>query len=310
MIAMVSLGLLVVGFLLALISVFLVPRRSAEIDRRLLEMGTTTDVVRGIGRAPGTESSLLARLLAFAATLAPGSLRGQALRDQLAGAGVYNAEAVRVFIGSKVLLAGFVGCATYVITFFVFRRPETERAVLSLLGGLVGFQLPALWLWLNTERRRTAIRLGLPDSLDLLVVCVEAGLGLNAALVRVGREVHRTCPPLAQEFLLVNQEIRAGTSRAVALRNLGRRVPLPDLQALAAMLIQTDRLGTSIARSLRVHADSLRTRRRQRAEETARKASIKLIFPLIFFIFPELLVIMLGPAGLELFKALKDTTGP
>jgi tight adherence protein C len=308
MIAMVSVALLVLGFLLAIISVFLLPRGTAEIDRRLLESGTTTDVVRGIGRGPRVGGSLLGRFLAFAATLAPGALKGQELRDQLAGAGVYSAEAVRLFIGSKVLLAGLVGSATY-LALFLFHRPETERAILALIGGFLGFQMPAIWLWSATDRRRTAIRLGLPDALDLMVVCVEAGLGLNAALVRVGRETHRTCRPLAQELLLVNQEIRAGTARSVALRNLGRRVLLPDVQALAAMLIQTDRLGTSIARSLRVHADSLRTRRRQRAEEQARKTSIKLIFPLLL-IFLELLVILLGPAGIQLYKALKDSSGP
>jgi tight adherence protein C len=245
-------------------------------------------------------------MVAFAATLAPGSLSGRGLRDQLAGAGLYSVDAVRVFIGSKVLACGLGGILTFA-TLVMLHRPETERVVLSLLGGLVGFQLPAVWLWLSSEKRRTAIRLGLPDSLDLLVVCVEAGLGLNAAMVRVGREVNRTCLPLSQELMLINQEIRAGSARMVALRNFARRVPIPDVQALVAMLIQTDRLGTSIGRSLRVHADSLRTRRRQRAEEKARKAAIKLIFPLILFIFPELLVIMLGPAGIELFKALKDT---
>ncbi len=307
MIVVLSLALLAAGFLLAVLAAFLLPGRSAEIERRLLEGGTTTDFIRGLGR-PGASTSLFGRLLAFAATLAPGSLRGRGLREQLAGAGLYSVDSVRVYIGSKVLVSGLLGVGTFV-ALVILHRPDAERVVLALLGGLVGFQLPAVWLWLRGEKRRTEIRLGLPDSLDLLVVCVEAGLGLNAAIVRVGREVNRTCQPLSQEFMLINQEIRAGTARMNALRNFGRRVPIPDVQALVAMLIQTDRLGTSIARSLRVHADSLRTKRRQRAEEKARKASIKLIFPLILFIFPELLVIMLGPAGIELYKALKETAG-
>lgn len=303
MTAILGLALLASAFLLALLAFHLMPHRGAEIERRLLEMGAT-EVVQATGRQE--PSSFWRRFMAFAATLTPGSLKGRGIREQLAGAGLYTVDSVRLFIGSKVLASGFTGVATF-IALFLLHRPEAERVILSMLGALIGFQLPILWLWDRTSRRRTAIRLGLPDSLDLLVVCVEAGLALNAAIVRVGREVQRTCQPLSQEFLLLNQEIRAGTPRPTALRNLARRVPIPDVQALVAMLIQTDRLGTSIARSLRVHADSLRTRRRQRAEERARKASIKLIFPLILFIFPELLVVILGPAGIELLKALKET---
>jgi tight adherence protein C len=175
-----------------------------------------------------------------------------------------------------------------------------------IAGALGGFLLPSMWVSIRASRRREQIRVSLPDALDLLVVCVEAGLGLNSALVRVGREIQWSCPPLSDELRLLNQEIRAGTPRPTALRGLAARVPIPDVQSLVAMFIQTDRLGTSIGRSLRVHADSLRRKRRQRAEENARKATIKLIFPLILFIFPELLVVLLGPAGIKLLNTLRE----
>jgi tight adherence protein C len=137
-----------------------------------------------------------------------------------------------------------------------------------------------------------------------MVVCVEAGLGLGAALQRVGQEIRLASPHLSDELALVNQEMQTGVSRTDSLRNLAERTGVEDIFSLVAMLIQTDRLGTSIAMSLRAHADSMRTRRRQRAEQMARKASIKLAFPLVLLIFPALLVVILGPAGIEILKAL------
>ena len=152
--------------------------------------------------------------------------------------------------------------------------------------------------------RQINLRLGLPDALDLMVVCVEAGLGLGAAIQRVGVEIRLASRALSNELAQVNQEMQTGVTRSDALRNLAERTGVDDIYSLVAMLIQTDRLGTSIAASLRAHADSMRTRRRQRAEQMARKASIKLAFPLVFLIFPALLVTILGPAGIQLLKAL------
>ena len=164
--------------------------------------------------------------------------------------------------------------------------------------------LVALFGWLWWSRRHNAIVGTLPDSLDLLVVCAEAGLGIGAALQRVAGEMRVACPVLSEELSLVNQEMQTGISRTDALRNLAVRTGVEDLYALVAMLIQTDRLGTSIAQALRVHAESMRTRRRQRAEKMARQAAIKLTFPLVFLILPALLVTILGPAAIELVKAL------
>jgi len=146
------------------------------------------------------------------------------------------------------------------------------------------------------KSRQRRLQRAVPDALDLLVVCVEAGLGLNQALLRVAQETDRLSPALSDELMLVSLEIRAGTPREEALRNLAERTGLPDVHALTSMLIQTDRFGTSIAQALRVHADSLRDKRRQLAEEAAAKTSVKMLFPLVFFVFPAIFIVLLGPA--------------
>ena len=176
--------------------------------------------------------------------------------------------------------------------------------VLLAFAGLI---LPKLVLRALARRRQHRLRLSLPDALDLLVICVEAGMGLNQAIVKVSEELERTHPEISQELKLVNLEIRAGRTRGEALRNLGERTGVDDIISLAAMLIQTDKFGTSIARSLRVHSDSLRTERIQRAEEAAAKTTIKLIFPLLFCIFPALLTVILGPAFLNLAQIFSNT---
>jgi tight adherence protein C len=285
----------------AIVATLLLWTRQEAVRRRMLELASAAGLETGdLRRRPGP----LSRLLAFAATLAPASLKGRELKDQLAGAGVYGVDAVRDFLGSKVLLA-VVGAAVGYSSSILLHMSPSQRSLLILAGALGGFLLPTMWMNVRASKRREEIRVSLPDALDLLVVCVEAGLGLNSALVRVGREMQWSCPPLSDELRVVNQEILAGAPRAQALRNLSHRIPLPDVQSLVAMFIQTDRLGTSIGRSLRVHADGLRRKRRQRAEENARKAAIKLVFPLVFCIFPELLVVILGPAGIHLLNTLR-----
>ena len=148
----------------------------------------------------------------------------------------------------------------------------------------------------------------LPDVLDLLTVCVEAGLGLDASIIKISEEKQFSKHVLAHEFIIVSREIRAGKPRTDALRDLGERTGVEDIKALVALLIQTDRLGASLARSLRVHSDSLRTKRRQLAEEAAAKTTIKLVFPLALFIFPSLLVVLLGPAMIRIYSTLLGQT--
>jgi tight adherence protein C len=182
-------------------------------------------------------------------------------------------------------------------------------AIMTMLGvvyfGGLGYVAPSLHLGMRRRKRQKEMQRALPDALDMLVVSVEAGLGLNQALVRVAEEIDRLSPVLSEQMSLVNYEIRAGTAREEALRNWADRTGLSDIASLAGMLIQTDRFGTSVAQALRIHADTMRTKRRQRAEEAAAKTTIKLIFPLVFCIFPAMFVVILGPALIQIIQALK-----
>lgn len=168
------------------------------------------------------------------------------------------------------------------------------------LAALLGFMGPEMVLTYLVRRRQQALRLALPDALDLLVICVEAGLGLDQSLLFIGQELRLAHPELCEEFDLVNAEVHVGKTRMEALRSLATRTGVEDIKALVATLIQTDRFGTSVAQSLRIHSDDLRTKRRQRAEEMAAKTVVKMVFPLVLFIFPAMFVVILGPAVISL----------
>ena len=180
-------------------------------------------------------------------------------------------------------------------------------AFAALWFAALGWIAPTFYVGAKVKRRQKEIVKALPDALDLLVVCVEAGLGLNQAIVRVSEEIDHVSQLMSEQLALVNLEIRAGTPRDEALRNLGERTGVPDVQSLVTMLIQTDRFGTSIAQALRVHADTMRTKRRQRAEEAAAKTTIKLVFPLVLFIFPTMFVVILAPALIRIVRTLEKT---
>ena len=176
--------------------------------------------------------------------------------------------------------------------------------VALLLLAAIGYYLPNAALAHMIARRQRELFEAFPDALDLMRVCIEAGLGMDAAIERVGREMQLESPALSEEFHLVSLELRAGASRTDALRNLALRVAIEDIDAMVAMLVQADRFGTSIAESLRVHAESLRTRRRLIAEEAAAKLPVKLLVPLIFCVFPALLTVLLGPAAINVYRIL------
>jgi len=174
----------------------------------------------------------------------------------------------------------------------------------SLILVVFGFLLPDLWLTTMIRRRRDQIRLALPDTLDLLVICVEAGLGLDQALYRVGAELCVRHPAVSQELAQVNLEQRAGKSRLDAWRSFAQRSKLEEIESFVGMLWQTDRFGTPIVRALATYAESLRTKRRQKAEELAAKSTVKLIFPLVLFIFPCMFIVLIGPAALNVMRNL------
>lgn len=191
--------------------------------------------------------------------------------------------------------------------------PDRTLFLLAVAGAAAGLSFPAAFLRSKARKRQEAITDALPDALDLLTVCVEAGLGINSAFLRIAEEFRLSSPTLSEEFDVVNREMVAGKPRMDALRALVDRTGVEDVKSLVAMLIQTERLGTSLAQSLRVHSDSLRVRRRQRAEEAAAKTTIKLVFPLVFLLFPALFIVILGPGVLQilhvLFPSINAATG-
>jgi len=273
--------------------------------RQLPEPPPFLPVTSSVG-APTDEPKLLAaiRKKAFKAPLSMGDASDT--QKKLHHAGYRSGTALATYQLYRVLSLVAFPLLFWIGTLRVALHPAQRFLGIALLA-LVGYALPRVVLRVLVKRRQHRLRLSLPDALDLLVVCVEAGMGLNQAIVKVSEELERTHREISEELKLVNLEIRAGRSRGEALRNLGERTGVDDIISLAAMLIQTDKFGTSIARSLRVHSDSLRTERVQRAEEAAAKTTIKLIFPLLLCIFPALLVVILGPAFLNLARIFSET---
>ena len=228
--------------------------------------------------------------------LMPGGTASRALLMMIR-AGYRSPTAILAVRGLKVLLPIALLGAVYFTGFYVSNP-------LLILGGalLAGILLPEIWILWRVNVRQEHLRRALPDALDLLVICVEAGLGLDQALMRVSQELKIVHRELSDELQLVNLEMRVGKSRIEALRELARRTGIEDVKALVAMLAQTERFGTSIASSLRVHSDDLRIRRRQRAEEMGAKTSVKMVPVLVLFIFPALMAVILGPAVLILLR--------
>jgi tight adherence protein C len=279
----------------------LLPKRAAAIDRRLEELTS--------GRVTEEAKPRFQRFIGIAKRIGEKVPRSPkemgSLRLRLVQAGYRRDEAITIFFGIRVLFA--------LSLFALFSTSIISRPNLTVaLGGLgVGYILPGMILARLAKRRAHRIRLSLADMLDLLVVSVEAGLGLDQALSRVGQELAFAYPELADELKLINLELRAGKPRSEALRNLADRTGVDDLSSLVTMLIQTDKFGTSVAQSLRVYSETLRTKRRQRAEEAAAKTGVKMVFPLVFCIFPAIWVVTIGPAAIKfvtvLFPLIENT---
>lgn len=239
-----------------------------------------------------------ARVLSDVGKLLPSSKDMSTTKLMLVRAGYRRPEAVMALRGAKVLLP----IIFLLVVYFSGLTQSGNATLIYILALLGGFLLPDMWLSRRVRRRQTILRKALPDALDLLVVCIEAGLGLDQAFMRVSQELRITHPELCSELDLVNAQIRIGRTRIEAMRELSSRTGVDDIKALVAMLIQTDRFGTSVSQSLRVHADDMRLKRRQRAEEAAAKTPVKMVPPLVFFIFPALFVVILGPAIITIFR--------
>jgi len=300
----VLISVLLFAFLMGAITVFGY-RRYARPGRVLDQLGgaavtTESPLLTGAVAQPG----VLVRITQQIGEKVPISPRDvSTTRQFLVAAGYRSETAVRIYYGIKVLL-----CVSLLILAFSLRDVVTSNPTLRIAFvvamGLAGYFGPSLVLDKLVAARQERLKLSLPDALDLMVVCVEAGLGLDQAVRSVAEELKLTHKEISEELGLVTLEMRAGKRRADALRNLADRTGEAELRKLVAILVQADRFGTSIAESLRTHSDFMRVRRRQEAEERAAKVGVKLVFPIFFFILPSMLIVAAGPGLLQIFKYL------
>ena len=232
------------------------------------------------------------------------------IREALVTAGYRHSQAPILFMGAK-LLSGILalGIVMLLPASLLGFPTATAQLVMYVGAASAGYFLPILWLHHAISQRKEKLQDAFPDALDLMVVCVEAGLGLDAAISRVSSEIRFAHRELAEEFQLVSLELRTGLSRAEALKNLSRRIDLEEVSSLVALLVQTDKFGTSIGQSLRVHSDSMRVNRQLRAEELAAKIPVKILFPLVCFIFPSVFVVIVGPAAIKIARTLLPALG-
>lgn len=257
-------------------------------------------------KAPGKTGRLASRLeqwlkpLGRLARRSPREVSKERLR--LIRAGFRGPDVVYLFIGVRVAVA-----LSALLVLALLGMPQNNFLLFVLLPVLLAALLPDLWLNWRVSHRQKRIQLGLADMADLLVIMVEAGMGLDQAILRICREIHHSHPELSDELRVYHFEVQAGQKRVEALRNLAERTGVTDLKSLTVALIQSDRFGTSIAQTLRVYSDTLRTTRRQRAEEQAAKMGVKILFPLLVFIFPSIFVVVAGPAVIAIIRKLLPT---
>jgi tight adherence protein C len=251
--------------------------------------------------AAGARARVVRLIEPFQRMLPRSSDEVSVMRKRLIRAGYREKSCINVFYGAKVLVPILLCILLTLIGVYAIAGPFAYVMALGL-----GFILPDFWLGHKIKARQTNLRLGLPDALDLIIICVEAGLGVDRAMLRAGEEMRISQPEIAEEFAVLGLEQRAGHSRVDAWRSFGERTGVDSIRALASILIQADKFGTSVGKALRSHADTLRTRRRQDAEEQAAKTTVKLIFPLVLFIFPALFVVTLGPSMIVIIEEMQN----
>lgn len=286
--------------------------------RRRLEPGGEGEKRRRGPRTPSVlrepEPSVFDRLLRpFQRHVVPADKSEHStMQLRLIQAGYFHPSAVNRYYASRVLLGFGLPLGVVAIAPFMTRFLQVESVLMvAAVMGVLGLYFPSVWVSHRIQARQLTAREGFPDALDLLLVCVEAGLGLNAALDRVGKEIGRAHPALGTAFEFVGMELRAGKSREMALRNLADRLGVEEVKSLVTILIQSEALGTSIAQALRVHAREMRIKRMMRAEEKAHKLPVKLSFPLVGFILPCLVLVILTPAIIRIARVLLPTlSGP
>jgi tight adherence protein C len=303
--------LIAVGFfgLVSAVVYFFVASRSPvseeAIQRRLENIGIQPEARTPLRLYDTEETTLWERVANFFFGDKEMPDRFSSISRRLHQAGYRGNRAVRIFWGLRIFLCiamGFCGMTMALMS----QATMSDFLMLAGFGALVGYMLPFLTVFRKARARVLEMRETLPDTLDLIVVCVEAGMGVDAALNRVGREQNSQQLALGEEMLLATQEMQAGAARKEALIRMGDRVGIDEFKGLVTFLTQTEEMGGSIARSLRVYAETMRDKRSQAAEEAARKTVIKLIFPLVFFILPAIFIILLGPPGLGIIQVLSD----
>lgn len=307
MVILIAVGAAVTIGLLVLLIGELVPERSAAVSRRVSEVATLSGPEGAVQRHRRQERrQQLQDLLEVVGRQLKGyTADADATKELLVHAGYRGQAAPAIYWGLRIS-AGLILGLVSAMAAPVFGGKAFMVLIAGFYMGAIGYVLPLFVVRSRAKKRMKEITLALPDALDLLVVCVEAGLGLNQAFVRVADEIHPLSELMATELHTLNLEIRAGRPRDEALRNLFTRTGVEDIRSLTLMLIQADRFGTSIANALRVHSETLRDKRRQRAEEAAAKTTIKLIFPLVFCIFPAMFVVLVGPGLIQIIEALSS----
>jgi tight adherence protein C len=281
------------------------PRSEERLDELKNPMLRKRAEAAALTKKPANFSKMLASAApALARPLQPKSEQeASRIKIRLSQAGMRGEGAPAMFLGLKfgaLMLGLFLGGGT-----LLFTKGITQSSLMNtvlIAGGM--FYLPDIILWFLSKSRKDAIFLGLPDALDLMVVCVEAGLGLDQAMRKVSEEMKKSCRIVSEEFGLCNFQMQMGRARTDVLHELGERTGVDDVRSLAAIIIQADKFGSSIAQALRVQSDSMRTRRRQLAEEKAAKTAVKLIFPLVIFIFPAIFVVLVGPAAITIVNEM------
>jgi tight adherence protein C len=294
-------------FILALYFLQKAREERQQLIQRLDQDQEESLLVKKNGEAPRKAKAGFLKLLSSLSAFARPKKEEEVslLRKKFLKAGLRTEKAPVFFWGAKVFSALALLVLLILVNLFFIHTLVTFRFVfLAVIAALIGLYLPDLWLWLRIKDRREKMFNGLPDALDMLVVCTEAGMGLDAAISRVGEEIRLSNQVLSDELKQVTLELRAGKHRQEALRNLSQRTELEDLNSLVSLLVQTDKFGTSVAQALRVYSDSMRTKRFQKAEEIAAKISVKLTFPLILFIFPALFVVIMGPALIQVYRII------
>lgn len=305
------LGILTLVFVTAaalVVGVYLLTQRRTFLMERLSRFQpkkqTTTDAASGAELFETEKDSFAVRMTKpLHEVVAPkqGGVRRQ-IRLRLSRAGFRSNLAMSNFIAAKIVLALALPLSFAAFKFFYKLTPDV--ILICVLLTIVGFFLPDLIIRAFTSARQEEISSALPDALDLMVVCIEAGYGLDMTFKRVGEEMRRISPELSDEFSMTNLEIRAGRPREESFKEMALRTGVAEVHNLMTMLVQTSRFGTSLAKALRVHADAMRIKRRQIAEERAAKSAVKLVFPLVLFIFPGLLIVLAGPAFIRIYQAL------